>query len=100
MAKRVEPGPFHRNRQPYAVYNLGRSYVRNPTKSVAGRGPGKSDMKELDDEQRQTLDGIRNAVAEEESKLAAVVSEYNATVKAAYEKIRGLIGGYTRVQGG
>jgi cell wall assembly regulator SMI1/predicted DNA-binding WGR domain protein len=56
-------------------------------------------MKELDVEQRQELDGIRNAVAEEERKLAAVVSEYNATVKAAYEKLRGLICGYRRAQG-
>jgi cell wall assembly regulator SMI1/predicted DNA-binding WGR domain protein len=61
--------------------------------------PGKSDVKALDGEQRQKLDGIRNAVVEEEPKLAAAVGEYNATVKAAYEKLRGLIGGYNRAQG-
>lgn len=53
-------------------------------------------MKKLDKKQRAKLDKLQKAIAEEEPKLAAVVSEYNAAVKAAFKKLSGLIGGYTR----
>jgi cell wall assembly regulator SMI1/predicted DNA-binding WGR domain protein len=55
-------------------------------------------MKELDSKQRAKLDDLQKAVAGEEPKLAAAVGEYNATVKAAYEKLRGLVGEYDRAQ--
>jgi cell wall assembly regulator SMI1/predicted DNA-binding WGR domain protein len=53
-------------------------------------------MKKLDKKQRAKLDKLQKAIADEEPKLAAAVSEFNAAVKAAFAKLGGLIGGYTR----
>jgi cell wall assembly regulator SMI1/predicted DNA-binding WGR domain protein len=53
-------------------------------------------MKKLDKKQRAKFDKLQKAIAEEEPRLAAAVSEYNAAVKAAFEKLGGLIGGYNR----
>jgi cell wall assembly regulator SMI1/predicted DNA-binding WGR domain protein len=55
-------------------------------------------MKKLDRKQRSKLDKLQKAIAEEEPKLKSAIDEYNATVKAAYEKLRSLVGGYTHAQ--
>ena len=56
-------------------------------------------MTGLDDDRGAELDKLKKSILEEESRLASAIDECNATVKAAYEKLGGLIEGYSRARG-